>query len=312
MTEKLDIITVGESLIEFSSDESLTFADNLQKYYGGDTLCTAITALRLGAKVGYITKIGIDPFKNYLLDCWQNEGLDISQVKLVKGFNGIYFIARPIDSEKEFAHYRKKSAATYLNVDDIDEEYIKNAGIFYATGTTQALSLNAKEAIQKAYKIAKENNLLCAYDPNYSESIWNVLDAKEAFEEIAPYLDVIFLNQSRDGEKLFECSSPEKLIKHFWDIGIQIVSIRCSKTYGNYVGAEGNIIFEEFKNSQIVDATSTGDAYNGAFLYGLSQGKTPFEASRIASATGALQAMGVGAIKSIPTKEQVFEKLKEM
>ena len=312
MTEKLDLITIGESLIEFSSEQSLTFADCLQKYYGGDTICSAITALRLGAKVGYITKVGLDPFKDYLLDCWQNEGLDISQVKLVKGYNGIYFIARPVDSEKEFSHYRKKTAATYISTDDIDEEYIKSGKIFYATGLTQSLSLNAKEAVCKAYKIAHENNSICAYDPNYSESVWSAADAKEAFEEICEYTDIIFLNQIRDSKKIFELESPEKIIKYFWDLGIQTVLLRSARDNGCYTGAEGNIIFSEFKNHEIVDATSSGDAFNGAFLYAISQGMSPFESTRMALATASLQAMGVGAIKSIPAKDAVLNKLKEM
>lgn len=312
MTEKLDLITIGESLIEFSSNQSLAFADNLQKYYGGDTLCSAVTVQRLGGKAGYITKVGLDPFKDYLLDSWQNEGLDISQVKLVNGYNGIYFIARPIDSEKEFSHYRKKTVATYLSTDDIDEDYIKAGKIFFATGFSQSLSLNAKEAVHKAFKIAHENNAVCAYDPNYSENIWSAADAKEAFEDIAEYLDIIFLNQIRDGEKLFGIESAEKLIKYFHDLGIQTVSLRSAKDNGCYTGAEGNIIFDEFKNQEIIDATSTGDAFNGAFLYGITHGMSPFESTRLALATGSLQAMGVGAIKSIPTKEQVFAKLKEM
>lgn len=312
MTEQLDLITIGESLIEFSSNESLTFADNLQKYYGGDTLCSAITVLRLGGKAGYITKVGLDPFKDYLLDCWQNEGLDISQVKLVKGYNGIYFIARPVDSEKEFSHYRKKTAATYISAEDIDEEYIKNSKIFFATGLSQSLSLNTKEAVNKAFKIAKENNVVCAYDPNYSESVWSAADAKEAYEEISDCVDIIFLNQLRDGEKLFGIESPEKLIKYFWDSGVQTVVVRSAKDNGCYTGANGNIIFDEFKNQEIVDATSTGDAFNGAFLYGLSQGMSSFESTRLALAAGSLQALGIGAIKSIPNREQVFAKLKEM
>ncbi len=310
MNEQLDLITIGESLIELSSSESLTFADTLSKYYGGDSLCSAIAALRLGGKVGYITKVGMDPFKEYLLDCWQNEGLDISQVKLVKGYNGVYFIALPTDSEKEFTHYRKKTAATFLTADDIDEDYIKNSKIFYATGITQALSLNAKEAVQKAYKTAKENNVVCAYDPNYSESVWSAHDAKEAFDEICEYIDVMFLNMSRDGAKLFEAESPQKLIKYLWDRGIQTVSIRSGKDNGCYTGAEGNIMFEEFQTTQIVDATSSGDAYNGAFLYALSQSMSAFESAKIANITASLQAQGVGAIKSIPSREQVFEKLK--
>ena len=58
MEEKLDIITIGESLIELSTSENLTTAPSLDKYYGGDTLTTAISALRLGSRVGFISRIG--------------------------------------------------------------------------------------------------------------------------------------------------------------------------------------------------------------------------------------------------------------
>lgn len=309
-TEKLDIVTIGESLIEFSSSESLTFAQSLQKYYGGDSLCTAIAALRLGAKVGFISKVGIDPFKDYLLDAWQNEGLDISQVKLQNGYNGIYFIALPIDSEKEFSHYRKRSAATYIDVDDINEDYIKSSKIFYATGLTQSLSLNTKEAVFKAFKIAKDNKLITAYDLNYSPSVWSMVEAKAAFDEISDYIDILFLNQVRDGEKVFEIDSVEKLIKYFWDKGIKTIVVRSVKDNGCYVGTEGNISFYEYKNERIVDATSSGDAFNGAFLYAISQGMSNIEAAKIAIITGSLQAQNVGAIKSIPYHNEVFECLK--
>ena len=73
MIEKLDLITIGESLIELSTDSRLGDADTLNKYYGGDTLATAVAAHRMGAKVGYITKVGDDFFRDYLLESWQNE-----------------------------------------------------------------------------------------------------------------------------------------------------------------------------------------------------------------------------------------------
>lgn len=95
MGEKLDLITIGESLIELSSDKSLAYADTLEKYYGGDTLCTAVAASRLGSKAGYITRVGNDPFREFLMDSWQSEGLDISQIKLIDGFNGVYFVGHP-------------------------------------------------------------------------------------------------------------------------------------------------------------------------------------------------------------------------
>ena len=104
MEEKLDIVAIGESLIELSTNAKLSDASCLYKSYGGDALSTAIAALRMGSKVGFITRIGDDPFKNFLLDSWEAEGLDISQVKLTNEANGLYIIARPSLDEKEIVN----------------------------------------------------------------------------------------------------------------------------------------------------------------------------------------------------------------
>lgn len=108
MDNKLDIVAIGESLIELSTNAKMSAAGCLYKYYGGDALATAISALRMGSRVGFITRIGNDPFKDFLLDSWEAEGLDISQVKLTNEPNGLYIIARPSLNEKEVVYYRKR------------------------------------------------------------------------------------------------------------------------------------------------------------------------------------------------------------
>ena len=160
MEEELDIVTLGEGLIELSSDVSLSVAESLNKYYGGDTLATAVAARRLGSRVGYITRVGCDYFKDFLMDSWQAEELDISQVKLTGDFNGLYLLARPKNGKKEFSYYRKKTAASKLSIEDISTKYLENAKLFYTSGITQTLSLSAKEAVDYAYKIAKEKGLI--------------------------------------------------------------------------------------------------------------------------------------------------------
>ena len=65
--ENTDIICIGESLTELSADESLAYAETLHKYFGGDTMTTAVSAAKLGAKVGYITVIGNDYLKDFLM-----------------------------------------------------------------------------------------------------------------------------------------------------------------------------------------------------------------------------------------------------
>lgn len=306
MGEKLDIITIGESLIELSSDHSLAYAQTLDKYYGGDTLCTAIAAQRLGSKSGYITRVGNDPFREYLMDSWQSEGLDISQVKLIDGFNGVYFIGHPEFEDKEFVYYRKKTAATKLSIDDISADYILSADIIYSTGATQSLSLSAKEAVKKAFTIAKEQNMTTAYDVNYDHRLWSPEEAKEAFEEIEQYIQILFLSLEHDVMRIFDMDSPDKCIKYFWDRGIRTIVVKSAKDRGYFVGYEGDIIFNKFFTDEIVDSTGSGDAFNGAFLHGLNSGMTPFEAAKLASIDAGIQCRGMGAIKSTPYKEEVY------
>lgn len=306
MDRKLDIITIGEGLIELSSDVSLSLAKTLDKYYGGDTLATAVAAIRLGSKVGYISRVGCDHFKEFLMDSWQAEGLDISQVKLTDDFNGLYLLARPKDGPKEFSYYRKRTAATKLSIDDISEDYISRAKIFYTSGISQTLSLSAKEAVKKAYTIAKQKGLETAYDPNYSPLITTADVAKECFEEVINDVDILFLSDRNDVAKLFQVESAEKVIKYFWDLGIKTVVVKSTHDKGYYTGYAGDIVFCNFMHGEVVDTTCSGDVFNGGFLHAISSGFSPFEATRLASVVAGLQSQKIGAIKSIPTKEEVY------
>jgi len=306
MNEKLDIITLGEGLVELSSDVSLSLAQSLNKYYGGDTLATAVAAKRLGSKVGYITRVGCDYFKEFLMDSWQSEGLDISQVKLTDDFNGLYLLARPKDGTKEFSYYRKRTAASKISIEDISEKYIERTKIFYTSGIAQTLSLSAKEAIKKAYRIAKEKGVVTAYDPNYSPLITNPEEAKEAFDEVIGDVDILFLSEKNDLAKLFDVSSIDKVIKYFWDMGINTVVIKSSKDGGYYTGYAGDVVFTEFFSTETVDTTCSGDAFNGGFLHAMVSGFSPFEATKLAAVVAGLQSQKIGAIKSLPTKKEVY------
>ena len=288
MNEKLDVVAIGECLIELSANTKMADAECLYKYYGGDTLAAAVAAQRMGASVGFITRVGNDSFKDYLLDGWHSEGLDISQVKISNEPNGLYIIARPSCTEKEIAVYRKKIAPSKLSIEDIDEEYIKNAGIVYASGVTQSLSPSAAEAVEYAFKLAKEHGVKTAYDPNYHSALTTVEDAKDAFFRVSSNIDILFLNTKLDSVNILDIDSQENIIKRLWDMGISTVN------------------FTEFYTTDCLDTTCSGDAFNGGFMYALTHGFTEFEAAKFASIVAGLQAKGIGAIKSIPHKEEVY------
>lgn len=306
LDKEFDLITIGESLIEFSTNQKLKDAECLHKYYGGDSLVVAIAAKRLGSRVGFITCVGNDAYKDYMLSSWENEGLDTKHVKIVDENNGIYMVSRTPGEEKEFIYYRKKIAPAKLSLEDIDEEYIKKAKVIYASGVTQSLSIPAREAVKKAFTIAKENGILTAYDPNYSSVISTKEDAKEYFDEIIELTDILFMSSKYDTKSIFEISSLENIIKHVADKGVETIVIKSSIDKGYHLNSQRNTTFIPFYTDHVIDTTSSGDAFNGAFLHAITNGYNPVEAAKIASIDAGLQAQGIGAIKSIPSQDEVY------
>lgn len=301
-----DLITIGESLIEFSTNQKLKDAECLHKYYGGDSLVVAIAAKRLNSAVGYITCLGDDAFKEYLLSSWEKEGLDTTHVKIVNEKNGLYMVSRTSLHDKEFSYYRKKIAPAKLSIDDIASDYITSSKIIYASGITQSLSMAAREAVKKAFEIAKENNIITAYDPNYSPLISTQEDAREYFDEIAPLTDILFMSSKYDTKSIFEIASLENITKYLTDQGIQTIVIKSSENKGYFINCQGNTNFVPFYTENIIDTTSSGDAFNGAYLHSIANGYSAIEAGKIASIAAGLQAQGIGAVKSIPHYEEVY------
>lgn len=304
MEEKLDIITIGESLIELSTAGSLKTSECFNRNYGGDTLVTAIAALRSGSKVGYITKVGDDTFGEYLLSAWKSEGLDSKNVKLSKGQNGIYFVGHD-NNAREYQYYRQKTAASTLGVDDIDFNYIKCAKSVYATGFVQSLSLSVRESILEVFKFAKENGILTAYDPNCQKYYTGRDEALENFNILSEYLDILFI-ETKDAEQLFETTSIDMLITRFCDMGIQTVVIK-DKDTGITIYENNDTVNIPPILTEMIDATGVSNAFNGAFLSKYLDGTSTLNTGRFANALCLLQMQNVDAIKSIPYKKDVEE-----
>ena len=104
----------------------------------------------------------------------------------------------------------------------------------------------------------------------------------------------------------------EKVMKYFWDKGVKIVVVKSHVDNGYYTGYKGEISFTNFYNTQkAIDITASGDVFNGGFLYALTNGHTPVEATKFAAVVSGLQTQNYGAIQAIPYKNAVLENLQQ-
>ena len=307
--QKSSVVIIGECLIELISNGSLAESSTLNKYFGGDTVTTAVAVARMGGNVCYVTKVGNDGFSEFILSSLQKENIDTSLIKTNDEQNGMYIVANT-HNKKELLYYKRKTAATKLNIEDVPEDFIKQVKLVYSTGIVQSLSASSRELVRESFRIARENEVITAYDPNYTSCFMSSSDTKELMEEILDYTDIIFLSLKGDAMKLYEVDSVEQIMKRFWDKGVKIVVIKSHIDNGYYTGYKGSITFTEFYNtSKAVDVTASGDVFNGGFLYAITNGYQPQEATKFASVVSGLQTQNYGAIQSIPYLKTVMENM---
>ncbi|MCQ2740178.1 MAG: sugar kinase [bacterium] len=307
MEQKTDIAVIGECLIELSTNGTLDESSTLNKYYGGDTVTTAVTLSRMGSKVSYLSKVGKDGFGQYILSALNKENIDTSMIKFCEEKNGMYIVSNS-SVGKELIYYKRKSASARLSVEDISEDYIKRLKLVYSTGVVQSISASSRELVKETFKLAKRNDVLVAYDPNYSSCFMNQDASKECFDEIIGYADIIFISLKKNTESIYPINSIDSIMKYFWDRGVKIVVIKSHVDNGYYTGYNGAVNFINFYNSQkAVDTTASGDVFNGGFLHAILNGYTPNSASKFASVVSGLQTQNFGAIQAIPYKETVLE-----
>ena len=305
MEKTLDIIAIGECLLELSTNEYFENAKSFNLSFGGDVVASAVAAKRFGSRVGIITSIGDDYFKNVIINKLNEQGFDISNIKICAEKNGLYLCGHT--EKNELITYRRRVASNYLTEEDFNESYIKASRAIYSTGITQSLSIGSNQLLKKIYQTARENDIITAYDPNYTSSFMTTYDTKEYLEDIIENIDVLFMSLKNDVEALYNLISVEKIVNYFTDYGVKVIVVKSHLDNGYYVYNNGKTEYCPFYNTEKIDYTmGAGDVFNGGFLSALTNGYTAFEAAQIAAKQAGLFIDRLGVIENIPTSEELL------
>jgi len=267
----LDVIGVGECMVELYADQPLGRAPSLIRSYGGDVLNSLVAICRLGGKAGFITRVGNDPFGQSLLSDWQNEGIDTRQAHLVDGENGVYFISLTTDGEREFTYRRSNSAASLMEINQFDFSYIQSANCLLLSGITQALSDSAQRVVFSAAVVARQFGVKVAFDPNYRPQLWRerggVEQARAAFKKIIPYVDYLLPSYPSDLVLLDDSPmKPDHAVERFGEL-CSVVGLKLGSDGCLLISDEHPTSIPATSVSNVVDSTGAGDAWNGAFLF---------------------------------------------
>ncbi|MBI4307392.1 MAG: sugar kinase [Chloroflexi bacterium] len=303
----IEIVALGECMVELYADGPIAQASVFHRSYGGDTLNVLVAASRLGSATRYITRVGDDPFAPYLLEEWRREAIDLSAVRQAPGANGLYFISLLPGGQREFTYYRKGSAASALSPADIAVDHLEGARVFHTSGITQAISPSARRAVLEGVRRAKAMGLRVSFDPNLRPALWpSLAEARAALEEVLPFVDIFLPSAPEEAEQLLGLRDAVEVARACRARGVRMVFIKQGKEGCLVVCDEGITRVPAYNTGEAVDTTGAGDAFDGAVLHALARGMDPVSAARLGAITAGLKVRGRGAVGSLPTGREVY------
>lgn len=277
----LDVLVIGEVLVEVSSSVALEAGAPATLSFSGDALNAAAAAADAGASVALLTKVGDDELGAALLRHVERLGVDTSLIERMDAPNGVYFTVTDLEGARDFVYIRRGSAASTLAPTELPEHRV-----LLASGIAQAISDSAAAAVQHA---AEETPLL-VYDPNFRPRLTSAEQARERLAQIAPYARVV--TPSWPGDALG--ATPSETARTVLGLGAEAVAVTC--------GAGGVLVHEGGSSEHIpaaqadalVDATGAGDVFAGTLAASLARGATVLEAAKHGVAAAARSLAGQG------------------
>jgi ribokinase len=269
---------------------------------GGKGSNQAVAAARLGARVSFISQLGRDAFGDLARDTYKAEGIDTQFlftttehptgaasiiVDEVRGENSIVVVP---------------GACFHLSPANIDKAHalIADSSVFM----TQ-LELNI-ESVEYGLRLAKSLGVA---------TILNPAPALPMPPSVFPLCDYLTPNESEaaglTGIPVASTTDAERAADKLLSLGARNIVIT--------LGAQGAFVksatmkkhVPAFDAGPVVETTGAGDAFNGGFAVGLSEGMDLVQAVRFGCAVASISVTRPGTAPAMPNRHEVNELLKK-
>ena len=314
----MDIIALGELLVDLTQNGTDRGARQFAAFPGGAPANLAAAAARLGAKTGFIGKVGADAFGGDLRRVLEENGVDVSGLyATAQAPTTLAVVSVDETGERDFSFYRSPGADTLLTADealDALKAYATPLRLLHV-GSLSLTDEPARGATMTALRFATAAGIPVSYDPNYRAALWrSEAEAVKRMLEPMPYADILKVSE----EELFLLTGSRDLRMGSLELGamgpkLMLVTLGEKGAYYRWGIHTGEV--PGFAVT-VADTNGAGDAFLGALLSRLVRRKDPLKdltpeelekSVSFANAAAALTCSKPGAIPALPTEEEVLK-----
>lgn len=273
------IASIGECMIELRQMPD----GHLTRFYGGDTLNTAVYLARLGAEVDYVTALGDDPLSDEMIAGWEAEGIGTDRViRLAGKLPGLYMIETNSAGERRFYHWRDASAVRGLmTLPDTNAllAALADYDLIYLSAITLSLfDVAGRDRLIAALQHSRKSGVRVAFDTNFRARGWPDLDmARTAFQNAFAASDIV-LASVEDLAAIYPGERDDGLLGR---IGADEVVLK-RETPASIIRYDGSVVRVDAQpvRGAVVDTTAAGDSFAAAYLHARLIGAEPVAAAK--------------------------------
>lgn len=296
--KKIDILCVGEVLVDFIGHQSGVQINNTRDYHrylGGSPANVAINSARLGLASVMVATVGNDGFGEYIYEKLEEVGVITNNIKKIENKpTSVIFVSRT-ESTPDFIPFRE--ADYCITEDQISIDLLSKANIFH----TSCFALSKNPAQSTILKKAEEAfNLGCklSIDVNYADKLWK--SQEEAIKIVKAYckFNPLVKVSEDDMSRLFKQQlTHEKIFEFFHSEGVNTVCLTLGSK-GVKLSQKGKQIIQlpAIKIDRVMDATGAGDAFWSGFLFAYIKEKSIENCLEVALQLAALKLQNVGRL----------------
>nr|WP_272872294.1 sugar kinase [Agrobacterium tumefaciens] len=282
-------LSIGECMVELSQ------AGNglLRKGFAGDTFNTAWYAracLPGDWSVDYFTALGDDPLSEDMLTFIADAGIGTEKIRRIKGGTPGLYLINLKDGERTFSYWRNAAAARQLAADaDHLRRTVESADVVYFSGITLAILASAHDVdtFLAELRRARAAGKLVVFDPNIRPRLWADKDTMLETISNGARAATLVMPSFDDEASHFGDVSVEATIDRYRSLGVENIVVKDGAKGATLDFGGSRTHAPAVKAVDVVDTTSAGDSFNGAFLARYVTGSSPEEAATFAARAAA-------------------------
>lgn len=302
-------MTVGRVSVDLYADQAGTpirSVTSFSKSIGGTATNVAVAAARLGLHAALVTKVGDDPFGDYVRFALERTfGVDTLFVGTDPDLKTPLAFAELTPPESPNLVFYREPRAPDMNLHpaDLDVEVLRHAPILWIPASRMAWEPSRSTVSGFLSERARKAHVVL--DLDWRPMFWE--SEKEAARRIGPLLDrVTIAIGNRDECRIaVGTDQPADAADRLLARGLDAAVIKLGGDGVLVATPDGEQARIPSYPVEVVCGLGAGDAFGGAFCLGLRRGWSMIEAARYGNAAGAIVASRLLCADDMPTLGEI-------